>query len=296
MFWRTLTSASLKLFEDIDFMNPNQQQLPTMPQQQMPQQGFNPQHNQMYENLRNVLMQLHQSGMPGIDKVLNTLNQQHVSQMKPPTMPNQPNPLLQMAAGAQNMVQNPPKANFAQQIPPVLAQMMGNAPQNAQNLINTPANSMQSAGKLGADLRTPGTSPMQYSQDAMGAAQLPLLIAALGAMGGGGAGEQAASALNPQTIMQKAQTMGMEALSPQEKQVLQSMPLADLQQLHTGIPQSVEKAMTAKAIDAGSTPPTMPQIKNIGQVQSDLLKQLSEGSYPQNFQNAIYNAMTNVKL
>ena len=55
-------------------------------QQQMPQR-FSSQHNQMYENLRNVLMRLHQSGMPGIDKVLNTLNQQHVSQMKSPTMP-----------------------------------------------------------------------------------------------------------------------------------------------------------------------------------------------------------------
>lgn len=54
---------------------------------QMAQGQFSDIHNQMYEKLRNVLMQLHQSGMPGIDKVLNTLNQQHVSQMKSPAMP-----------------------------------------------------------------------------------------------------------------------------------------------------------------------------------------------------------------
>jgi hypothetical protein len=72
---------------------------PTIPNQQLPQptlpqggtsrtpstptmQQFAPHHNQIYEMLRSTLMQLHQQGVPGIDQVLNSLNQQHVKQMK----------------------------------------------------------------------------------------------------------------------------------------------------------------------------------------------------------------------
>ena len=39
---------------------------------------LSPQHNQIYEQLRQALMGLHKQGIPGIDQVLNTLNQQHV--------------------------------------------------------------------------------------------------------------------------------------------------------------------------------------------------------------------------
>ena len=71
-------------------MNPN----PTLPQQnqsQGQQQSFMPHHNQVYDMLRNTLMDLHSKGVPGMDKVLNALNSTHVQQVKPqqPHMPGQ---------------------------------------------------------------------------------------------------------------------------------------------------------------------------------------------------------------
>jgi hypothetical protein len=167
-------------------MNPNQQ--PTMPQQQGQGQQFTSGHNQIYDKLRGVLLNLHAQGVPGMDKVLNALHQTHVSQLKPPTMPQQqgqqPNPLLGAAAGAQGMVENPPKFTFANNMNPILNQAI-NADQ-VQGLLNTPSDSMQSAGALGKDMITPGTQPMQYASDAFGAAQLPLLFASLASMGGAG--------------------------------------------------------------------------------------------------------------
>lgn len=58
---------------------------PTLPNQsqQQPQQPFLPHHNRVYETLRSTLMDLHSKGIPGMDKVINALNQSHVSQIKP---------------------------------------------------------------------------------------------------------------------------------------------------------------------------------------------------------------------
>ena len=56
-------------------MNPT---LPKLPQMQQAQaQQFTPQHHQIYEMLRQALMQLHQQGVPGIDKVLLSVRDHH---------------------------------------------------------------------------------------------------------------------------------------------------------------------------------------------------------------------------
>ena len=59
--------------EEGEYMNPNQSKMA-----QQPMQPFTQQHNQVYEQLRQALMKLHQQGVPGMDQVLNSLNQQHV--------------------------------------------------------------------------------------------------------------------------------------------------------------------------------------------------------------------------
>ena len=49
------------------------------------QQGvipFTEAHNQIYNSLRNVLQQYHASQVPGLDKVVDTLNKQHVAMMQ----------------------------------------------------------------------------------------------------------------------------------------------------------------------------------------------------------------------
>lgn len=61
-------------------------QLPAMPQQAGLQgnslpTGLHPSHNQVYEMLRQALMQAHQMGVPGLDKVLAALNATHVGLM-----------------------------------------------------------------------------------------------------------------------------------------------------------------------------------------------------------------------
>lgn len=53
-------------------MDQNQQQ--TVP--------FSEAHNQIYNSLRNILQQYHASQVPGLDKVVDTLNKQHVAMMQ----------------------------------------------------------------------------------------------------------------------------------------------------------------------------------------------------------------------
>lgn len=65
-------------------------QVAAQPMMGQGQQGMNPAHNNFYEQLRQFLMQnMH---IPGVDKILNAVNQQHISQLTPknqmaPTMP-----------------------------------------------------------------------------------------------------------------------------------------------------------------------------------------------------------------
>lgn len=81
-------------------------QMPQMAQQmQQPQGqmqgGLSPAHNQIFENLRQVLMNLHSQGVPGMDKVLGALHNAHMNGMKQantaPTMPQRPTGALQAA-------------------------------------------------------------------------------------------------------------------------------------------------------------------------------------------------------
>lgn len=68
---------------------------------QMPGQPFSPSHHHIYNTLRNNLMDLVKAGVPGIEKVLAALNNEHVNGMKSqaqqaPTMPQQ-QPMQQQA-------------------------------------------------------------------------------------------------------------------------------------------------------------------------------------------------------
>lgn len=74
---------------------------PTGKSPQMPGQSFSPSHHHIYDTLRNNLMELVKAGVPGIEKVLAALNNEHVNGMKSqaqtaPTMPQQ-QPMQQQA-------------------------------------------------------------------------------------------------------------------------------------------------------------------------------------------------------
>lgn len=88
-------------------MQPTQSSAPTKGQAQMPQQPFTASHNHIYETLRNSLMQLYKSGVPGMDEVLNALNKSHVAQLK--NSQGQP----QMPAMGQSQGQMPPQMGGA---------------------------------------------------------------------------------------------------------------------------------------------------------------------------------------
>lgn len=75
----------------------------------MPAQPFSASHHHIYNTLRDSLMKLVQQGIPGIEKVLAALNNEHVNGMKSqsqqaPTMPQaQP-----MQPQPQTQIQQPP--------------------------------------------------------------------------------------------------------------------------------------------------------------------------------------------
>ena len=53
-----------------------------MDQQNQQTVPFTEAHNQIYNSLRNIMQQYHASGIPGLDKVVDTLNKQHVAMMQ----------------------------------------------------------------------------------------------------------------------------------------------------------------------------------------------------------------------
>ena len=80
---------------------------------QLPQQPFTPAHTHIYDTLRNTLMGLVKQGVPGMDKVLAVLNNEHVNGIK---------------SQAQQAPQMPQQGQLGQQsqIPPqVLQQLLG---------------------------------------------------------------------------------------------------------------------------------------------------------------------------
>lgn len=93
-------------------MNPTQPSAPKgSPQMPQQTQQFSPAVHHVFEQLRNTLMMLHSAGIPGIDRVLQALNQVHVEGMKgataQPTMPQGPQ-AQPSAPPPQAMPQQPP--------------------------------------------------------------------------------------------------------------------------------------------------------------------------------------------
>lgn len=108
-------------------MNPNTQQ----PQQQPMQ--FTDMHNDVYNQLRNNLLKYHAQGVPGIDKVLDSLNKQQTAMMQnytpsQPAQPQQPTPTPQPPANDQTRLSQ--LSNVMQQIRQRTASTVPNGMQN----------------------------------------------------------------------------------------------------------------------------------------------------------------------
>lgn len=214
---------------------------------QMQQGQFSDTHNQMYENLRKVLMQLHQSGMPGIDKVLNTLNQQHVTQMKPPTMPIQA--VKGVSTSRMVLPESPDPYNLGINVQNQ-AQPTPDLRNSWQRIVDSPSDYMhQSPDFQRMTQQIPSLLPFTQPEDRLRALQNLASDSTYNPQLLFGADMEITPGLgNMASIIAKVKAGGMNALTPEEKTTLQNMPLSQLQQMNTGISPATEIANTHQAV------------------------------------------------